>query len=92
MEKDVDARNNRLLENSQATVLDACWSTFEDIETFYLFPEILSVDATFSTNKEKRPLCSLLKLGRTTIGVTFQHFDVTYLLSKNLNLNLLLDA
>jgi hypothetical protein len=56
MEKDVDVRKNLLLENSHAMVLAACWSTLEDIETFSLFPEILSVDTTFSTNKEKLPL------------------------------------
>jgi hypothetical protein len=56
MEKDVDVRNNIILENSHAVVLAACWSTLEYIETFSLFPEILSVDTTFSTNKEKRPL------------------------------------
>jgi hypothetical protein len=56
MEKAVDVRKNLLLEKSQAMVLAACWSTLEDIETFSLFPEILSVDTTFSTNKEKRPL------------------------------------
>jgi hypothetical protein len=56
MEKDVDVRKNLLLRNSQDMVLAACWITFEDIETFSLFPEILSVDTTFSKNKEKRPL------------------------------------
>jgi hypothetical protein len=56
MEKDVDVRKNLLLEKSQAVVLAACRSTLEDIETFSLFPEILSVDTTFSTNKEKRLL------------------------------------
>jgi hypothetical protein len=55
MEKAVDVRKNLLLENSQAMVLAACWSTLEDIGTFSLFPEILSVDTTFSTNKEKCP-------------------------------------
>jgi hypothetical protein len=40
MEKAVDLRKNLLLENPQAMVLAACWSTLEDIETFYLFPEI----------------------------------------------------
>jgi hypothetical protein len=55
-EKAVDLRKNILLENSQAMVLAACWSTLEDIEIFSLFPEILSGDTTFSTNKEKRPL------------------------------------
>jgi hypothetical protein len=38
MEKDVDVRNNLLLEKSKAMVLAACWSTLEDIETFSLFP------------------------------------------------------
>jgi hypothetical protein len=38
MEKAVDIRNNLLMENSQAMVLAACWSTLEDIETFSLFP------------------------------------------------------
>jgi hypothetical protein len=56
MEKDVDVRKNLILENSQAMVLAACWSTLEDIETFSLFPEILSVDTLFSTKKEKCPL------------------------------------
>jgi hypothetical protein len=52
----VDVSNNLLLENSQVMVLAACWSTLDDIDTFSLFPEIASVDITFSTNKEKRPL------------------------------------
>jgi hypothetical protein len=56
MEKAVDVRKNLLLENSQAIVLAACWSTLEDIETFSLFSEILSADTIFSTNKEKLPL------------------------------------
>jgi hypothetical protein len=37
-------------------VLAACWNILEDIETLSLFPEKLSVDTKFSTNKEKRPL------------------------------------
>jgi hypothetical protein len=62
MEKYVDLIKNLLLENSQAMVLAACWSTFEDIETFSLVPEILSMDTIFSTNKEKRPL--LIEAGK----------------------------
>jgi hypothetical protein len=56
MEKTVDVRKNLLLKISQAMVLAACWSTFEIIDTLYLFPEISSVDTIFSTNKEKIPL------------------------------------
>jgi hypothetical protein len=55
-EKAVDVRNNLLLKNSQAMVLAACWSTLEDIDNFSLFPEILSVDTTFSTKNETRTL------------------------------------
>jgi hypothetical protein len=72
MEKAVDVRNNRLLENSQAMVLAACWSTLEDIETFSLFPEILSVDTAFSTNKEKCPL--LIGAGKDTNRRNFSAF------------------
>jgi hypothetical protein len=44
MENAVDVRKNLLLENSQAIFVAVYWSTLEDIETFSLFPEILSVD------------------------------------------------
>jgi hypothetical protein len=46
----VDVRENILLKKSQAMVLAACWRTLEDIETFSLFPSILSVDTTIEFN------------------------------------------
>jgi hypothetical protein len=73
IEKDVDVRNNLLLENSQAMVLATCWSTLEDIETFSLFPEILSLDTTFSTNKEKYPL--LIGAGKDSNRRNFSDFQ-----------------
>jgi hypothetical protein len=39
IDKAVVVRKNILLENSQAMVLAACWSTLEGIETFSLFPK-----------------------------------------------------
>jgi hypothetical protein len=71
-------------------VLAVCWSTLEDVENLSLFPEILSVNTTFS--KTRRNVRSLLELGWTTIGVTFQLFNVSYLLSRDGYLNLLLDT
>jgi hypothetical protein len=90
IEKAVDLRKNILLEYSQAMLLAARWSTLEDIETFSLFPEILVWTLYFQ--QRRRNIHSLLELGRTTIGVTFQHFDVTYLLSRYGCLNFLLDT
>jgi hypothetical protein len=90
MDKDVGVRKNLLLENSQAMVLVACWSTLEDIDTFSLFPEISSVDTTFSTNKEKGPL--LIGSGKDSNRRNFSAFDVSYLLSIDGCLNFLLDT
>jgi hypothetical protein len=72
MDKAVDVRKNLLLENSQAMVLAACWSTLEDIETFSLFPEILCVDTTFSTNKDRLP--RLIGAGKDNNRRTFSAF------------------
>jgi hypothetical protein len=76
MEKAVDVTNNLLLENSQSVVLAACWSTLENIDNFSLFPEILSVDTIFSTNKEKRPL--LIGAGKDNNRRNFSDFYVSY--------------
>jgi hypothetical protein len=72
MEKALDVIKNLLLENSQAMVLAACWITLDDIGTFSLFPEIVSVDTIFSTNKEKRPL--LIGSGKENNRRTFSAF------------------
>jgi hypothetical protein len=72
MEKDMDVQNNLLLENSKVMVVAACWSTLENIEAFSVFPEILSVDTTYSTNKKERPL--VIAPGKDTTGRKFSAF------------------
>ena len=42
--------------DSVCVLLAVAWVTKDSVDTFSQFPEVLSSDATFKTNNEKRPL------------------------------------
>jgi hypothetical protein len=44
------------LVDSEAMLLFAAWGSDEDLRYIIMFPEGLSIDATYGTNREKRPL------------------------------------
>jgi hypothetical protein len=44
------------LDDSDAMLLFVAWGSDEDLRYITMFPEVLSSDTTYGTNREKRPL------------------------------------
>jgi hypothetical protein len=44
------------LDDSDAMLLFVAWGSDEDLRYITMFPEVLSIDTTYGTNREKRPL------------------------------------
>jgi hypothetical protein len=44
------------LDDSEAMLLFVAWGSAEDLRYIPMFPEVLSIDTTYGTNREKRPL------------------------------------
>jgi hypothetical protein len=44
------------LDDSEAMLLFVAWGSDEDLRYITMFPEVLSIDTTYGTNREKRPL------------------------------------
>jgi hypothetical protein len=44
------------LDDSEAMLLFVTWGSDEDLRYITMFPEVLSIDTTYGTNREKRPL------------------------------------
>jgi hypothetical protein len=44
------------LDDSEAMLLFVAWGSDEDLRHIAMFPEVLSIDPTYGTNREKRPL------------------------------------
>jgi hypothetical protein len=44
------------LDDSEAMLLFVAWGSDEDLRYVTMFPEVLSIDTTYGTNREKRPL------------------------------------
>jgi hypothetical protein len=44
------------LDDSEATLLCVDWVSDEDLRHITMFPEVLSIDTSYRTNREKRPL------------------------------------
>ena len=57
------------LEHYQQLMLAVAWISKEELRLMYLYPEVLFMDVTSDTNKEKRPLFTVT--GRTAQGKMF---------------------
>jgi hypothetical protein len=44
------------LDDSDAMLLFVAWGSDEDLRHITMFPEVLSINTTYGTNREKRPL------------------------------------
>jgi hypothetical protein len=44
------------LDDSDVMLLFVAWGSDEDLRYITMFPEVLSIDTTYGTNREKRPL------------------------------------
>jgi hypothetical protein len=44
------------LDDSDAMLLFVAWGSYEDLRYITMFPEVLSIETTYGTNREKRPL------------------------------------
>jgi hypothetical protein len=54
------------LDDSEAMLLFVAWGSDEDLRYITMFPEVLSIDTTYGTNREKRPLLAPTTTGKTS--------------------------
>jgi hypothetical protein len=54
------------IDDSGAMLLFVAWGSDEDLRYITMFPEVLSIDTTYGTNREKRPLLALTTTGKTS--------------------------
>ena len=64
-----DHREDLLLNNAQHLMLSIAWVVPQERRLFNLYPEVLFIDITSDTNKEKRPLFTIT--GRSAMGTMF---------------------
>jgi hypothetical protein len=58
------------LNDSDAMLLFIAWGSDEDLRYITMFPEVLSIDTTYGTNREKRPLLVVAGTGNNMKNFT----------------------
>ena len=65
----IEHKDDLLLTTAQHLMIAVAWILPQEKRLFYLYPEVMFIDITSDTNKEKRPLFTIT--GRTATGTMF---------------------